>query len=107
MEQNCVFSAAVRNQARQEVEAVCANSSLSMQQKRLQIQQIYQQERQQIDAVITLAQQAALRSCREQRNGGHSGADMSEADPAARCRWGTSIPQPEDETPPNDTAKPN
>jgi hypothetical protein len=73
MEQNCVFSAAVRNQARQEVEAVCANSSLSMQQKRLQIQQIYQQERQQIDAVITLAQQAALRSCREQRNGGHSG----------------------------------
>jgi hypothetical protein len=39
----------------------CApNSSLSVQQKRLQIQQTYQQERQQIDAVITPAQQAAL-----------------------------------------------
>src|ERR1700687_6414170 len=38
---------AVAQQARQQVDAVCANSSLSMQQKRQQIQRIHQQERQQ------------------------------------------------------------
>src|SRR5208282_6210983 len=39
---------AIARQARQEVEAVCSNSSLSIQQKRQQIQQIHQQEREQI-----------------------------------------------------------
>ena len=47
---------AVALQARQEVEAVCSNSSLSIQQKRQQIQRIHQQERQQIEAIITPAQ---------------------------------------------------
>ena len=64
---------AVAQQARQQVDAVCANSSLSMQQKRQQIQRIHQQERQQLEAIITPAQQAAMRSCQEGRNGGHSG----------------------------------
>jgi hypothetical protein len=66
----------INRQARQEVEAVCANSSLSIQQKRQQIQQIHQRERQEIDAIITPAQREAMRACREQRGhggGGHVG----------------------------------
>ena len=64
---------AIARQARQEVEAVCANSSLSMQQKRQQIQQIHQRERQEIDAIITPAQREAMRSCQQERNGVHGG----------------------------------
>lgn len=63
---------AIAQQARQEIASVCANSSLSLAQKRQQIQQIHRQERQQIDAIITPAQQQTMRSCQEQRHTGHS-----------------------------------
>ena len=63
----------IAQQARQEITSVCANSSLSLAQKRQQIQQIHRQERQQIDALITPAQQQTMRSCQEQRNPGHTG----------------------------------
>src|SRR5882762_10640279 len=43
----------ITRQARQQVEAVCANSSLSIQQKRQQIQQIHQRERQEQEGLIT------------------------------------------------------
>src|SRR5258708_1408480 len=66
----------ITQQARQQVEAVCANASLSIQQKRQQIQQIRQRERQEIEAVITPAQQEAMRSCQQGRNGGHGGGDL-------------------------------
>jgi TolA-binding protein len=102
---------AIAQQARQQVEAVCANSSLSMQQKRQQIQQIHQQERQEIDAVITPAQQAALRSCQEQRHGGHGGGHVGggHGGPCGEMSVGhrPNPQQEEDETPPNETAKPN
>ena len=58
----------IAQQARHEVEAVCANSSLSMQQERQQIQQIHQRERQEIDAIITPAQQHGV------HGGGHVGS---------------------------------
>ena len=63
----------IAQQARQQITSVCANSSLSLAQKRQQIQQIHRQERQQIDALITPAQQQAMRSCQEQRNPSHAG----------------------------------
>jgi hypothetical protein len=63
----------IAQHARQEIAAVCANSSLSPGQKRHEIQQIHQRERQQIEAVITPAQQEAMRSCQEQRNPAHRG----------------------------------
>ncbi len=98
-------------QARQEVEAVCANSSLSMQQKRQRIQQIHQQERQQIDGIITPAQQEAMRSCQEERNGGHAGGGHvggGHSGPCGEMSVGHKPnPQQEDETPPNQTDKPN
>jgi hypothetical protein len=99
-------------QARQQVEAVCANSSLSIQQKRLQIQQIHQRERQEIEAVITPTQQEAMRSCQEARNGGHGGGGHlggGHGGPCGEMSIGHK-PNPlhgEDETPPNETAKPN
>ena len=101
---------AIAQQARQQVEAVCANSSLSMQQKRQQIQQIHQRERQEIDAIITPAQQEAMRSCQEQRNGGHGGGHVGggHGGPCGEMSVGHKPhPMEEDETPPNETAKPN
>jgi hypothetical protein len=100
----------ISQQARQEVEAVCANSSLSMQQKRQQIQQIRQHERQEIEAIITPAQQEAMRSCQEQRHPVHSGgAHVGGGGPCGEMPTGHKpIPQhEEDETPPNDATHPN
>jgi TolA-binding protein len=101
----------ITQQSRQEVEAVCANSSLSIQQKRQQIQQIRQRERQEIEALITPAQQEAIRSCQEGRNGGHGGGHVGggHGGPCGEMSLGHK-PNPqhrEDETPPNETAKPN
>ncbi len=100
----------IAGQARREVEAVCANSSLSIQQKRQQIQQIHRRERQEIDAIITRAQQADMRSCQEQRNGGHGGGHVGggHGGPCGEMSVGHKPhPMEEDETPPNETAKPN
>ena len=101
----------ITQQARQQVEAACANSSLSIQQKRQQIQQIHQRERQEIEALITPAQQEAIRSCQQGRNGGHGGGHLGggRGGPCGEMSIGHK-PNPqrgEDETPPNETAKPN
>jgi len=100
----------ITQQTRQEVEAVCANSSLSIQQKRQQIQQIRQRERQEIEALITPAQQEAMRSCQEGRNGGHSGGGHVGGGHGGPCGEmsvphnsvppHSSNPQQDDETPP-------
>jgi len=106
---------AITQQARQEVESVCANSSLSAQQRRQQIQQIHQRERQEVEAIISPAQQEAMRSCQEQRHpvqaGGHGGG--GHGGPCGEISVGhKASPQhdhemEEDETPANDTAHPN
>jgi TolA-binding protein len=102
----------ITQQARQQVEAVCANSSLSIQQKRQQIQQIRQRERQEIEGVITPAQQETMRSCQEGRNVGHGGGGHlggGHGGPCGEMSLGRK-PNPqhgEDETPPTETAKPN
>lgn len=96
---------AITQQARQEVDAVCANSSLSMLQKRQQIQQIHQREREQIDAIITPEQREAMRSCQEQRNpphaGGHAGGGHA-GGPCGEMPAGQKPnPPQENEAPPN------
>jgi hypothetical protein len=101
----------ISRQARQEVEAVCSNSSLSMQQKRTEIQQIRARERQQIDAIITPAQREAMRSCQESRGGGHGGGGHLGGGPCGEMSTGHN-PHPmheqeEDDLPPNDAPKPN
>jgi hypothetical protein len=102
---------AISQRTRQEVEGVCSNSALSIQQKRQEIQQIRQRERQEIETIITPAQQEAMRSCQEQRHpvasgGGHVGAGGG---PCGEMPVGHKPnPQPEeDEMPPNDAAHPN
>jgi hypothetical protein len=100
-------------QARQEVEAVCANASLSTQQKRAEIQQIHQRERQQIDAVITPSQQEAMRSCQESRNTGHGGGHGGDGqggpcgEMSTHHKASPQQEQDEDETSPNETPRPN
>jgi hypothetical protein len=60
-------------QARQEIESVCANGSLSLAQKRERIREIREQEKRQTEALITPQQQEALRACQHERGGGHGG----------------------------------
>ena len=65
---------ALAQQFHQEVEAVCANASLTPAQKQERIREIQQQERQQMQGLITPQQEEAMRVCRQQRGGGaHAG----------------------------------
>lgn len=56
--------------ARAEIAAACSDSSLTPQQRRQKIQQIHQQARQAIEALITPQQQEALKACRAARGEG-------------------------------------
>ena len=62
----------VEENTRSQVQSVCANSSLSQEQKREQIRQIREQARKQIEGLITPQQEEALKSCREQRGSGEN-----------------------------------
>jgi hypothetical protein len=70
---------ALTMQTRQEVEAVCADAALSAAQKQSRIHQIHEQERQQIDGLISPAQREAMHACQAERGtnlgggGGHLG----------------------------------
>ena len=66
---------AIQHRTRAEVEAVCAESSLSRQQRQQKIRQIHEQAKQEMDALVTPQQMEALKSCRMSRHhaGGHPG----------------------------------
>ena len=66
---------ALARQAKQEVESVCANSSMTLQQKREEIRLIHEREKQQANALVTPQQQEAIKACQESRGhgGGHGG----------------------------------
>jgi len=101
----------VAERAREQVEAVCANASLSAAQKREEIRQIHERERQQMEALITPAQQEALRACQESR--GHGGVPHpGHAHVAGPCGELTAPRHPfaedeESEKPPKDEPRPN
>lgn len=65
--------------AHSQIQSVCADGSLSAQQKREKIKDIREQTRQKADALITPQQQEALKACRQERGegkhmaGGHGG----------------------------------
>jgi hypothetical protein len=64
-------------QTRQEVEAVCADAALSPAQRQTRIRELHQQEKQQLDGLISPAQREAMHACQEQRGGGeHGGGGM-------------------------------
>ena len=52
----------IEEKTRSEVESVCANSSLSPEQKREQVRQLREQGRKQMEALITPQQEEALKS---------------------------------------------
>ncbi len=57
-----------------QVESVCADSSLTPQQKQQKIHQLHQEARQQVSGLISPQQEQALQSCREKRGeGAHMG----------------------------------
>lgn len=65
----------IQQRARSEVEAVCADPSLSPQQRQAKIRQIHEQTKQEVDALVSPQQMQQLRSCQMSRNhgGGHPG----------------------------------
>ena len=101
----------IEQQGHAEIQSVCANSSLSLAQKRQQIRQIHERQRQEIDGLISISQQEAMRTCQEERNhGGHGGGHGGggHGGPCGEMSFGTKgHPMEEDETPASETTKPN
>ena len=101
----------IEQQGHAEIQSVCANSSLSLQQKRQQIRQIHERQRQEIDGLISISQQEAMKSCQESRHGGgHGGGHIGggHGGPCGEMAGGSKgHPMEEDETPPSDTPKNN
>lgn len=63
--------AAIQRETRAQVEAVCANASLTPQQRQQQIRQIREEAKQREEALVSPAQQEALRSCQQERAAAH------------------------------------
>jgi hypothetical protein len=57
----------IEQRSRAEIQAVCANSSLSPEQRREQIRSIHERTRQQVNALISPQQREAIKSCQEAR----------------------------------------
>jgi Spy/CpxP family protein refolding chaperone len=64
----------VEQNTRAQVEAVCADSSLTPQQKHARIKDIRQQARAQIESIISPQQQQELKACNAERNPGRIAA---------------------------------
>ena len=60
--------AAIGRRTRAEVEAVCADSALTPQQRQQRIRQIHEQAKQEQDALVTPQQMEAWRSCQASRS---------------------------------------
>lgn len=60
-------------ETREQVQAVCTNSSLTSQQKNQQVREIRQQARQKMEGLITPEQEKALTACQEERGMNHPG----------------------------------
>jgi len=102
----------IAKETRQQVEAVCANTSLTPQEKQQQIKQIHQQEKQQMEGLITPEQQSAMRACQQERNPNpaphvaHAPTGPCGEPLPARPSSGTP-PGTGEQTPPDDAPKPN
>lgn len=94
---------ALQRQARQEVEAVCSNPSLSVTQKRERIHQIREQEHAQVEGLISPQQQEAIRACQASRGGhGGGGGHFGGGHAAGPCGTIPGFAEHENETIPKD-----
>jgi hypothetical protein len=62
---------AISRERRSQVEAVCADSSLTLQQKQRRIREIRQQARERSEALISPQQDEELRACQKERAASH------------------------------------
>jgi hypothetical protein len=60
--------------AHSQVESVCSNSSLTIQQKQQQVREIRERAMQKRESLMTADQQKTLMACQQARNGNHAGA---------------------------------
>jgi hypothetical protein len=77
---------AVQQRTHSEVEAVCADTSLTQQQRQQKIREIHEQAKQQLDALVTPEQTEALKSCQQSRN--HGTAHPSAPHPSVGANHG-------------------
>jgi len=78
----------IAEQTHSQVEAVCANSSLTAQQKRQQIRQIREQAHAKMDKLVSSAQMEALKSCRAKRGMPNPAPATSGAGPCGEMPMG-------------------
>ncbi|HXJ86332.1 MAG TPA: hypothetical protein VMS18_05910 [Candidatus Binatia bacterium] len=66
---------AIQRKTQAEVQALCAETALTPQQRQEKIRQIHEQAKQEMDALVSPQQMEALKSCQVSRNhgGGHPG----------------------------------
>ena len=90
---------AIQQRTRSEVEAVCADPSLSQQQRQQKIREIHEQAKQELDALVSPQQMEALKSCQQARN--HGGSHPAPGHPSASAGHGpcgempsTPVPTP-------------
>lgn len=62
---------ALERETHSQVEAVCSNSSLTPQQKHVQVRELREQTHQKVESLITPEQSKALESCRQERGMEH------------------------------------
>jgi hypothetical protein len=72
---------AIQQRTRSEVEAVCADPSLSRQQRQQRIREIHEQAKQELDALVSPQQMEALKSCQQARS--HGGSHPHPGHPSA------------------------
>lgn len=90
---------AIQQRTRSEVEAVCADPSLSQQQRQQKIREIHEQAKQELDALVSPQQMEALKSCQQARS--HGGSHPAPGHPSASAGHGpcgempsTPVPTP-------------
>jgi hypothetical protein len=82
-----------------QVESVCADSSLTAQQKNAKIREIHQQAKQQVDAIISPQQMQSLKSCKSSRGtehastGGHMGGPCGQLPGSSGATTGKAQPE--------------
>lgn len=72
---------------REQIQAVCADSSLNPQEKKQKIKEIRQQAKEKIDSVISADQEQQLTACQKERaaNAGHPAASAGQHPGAGPC----------------------
>lgn len=83
----------IRQNAHNQVAAICQNASATPEQRRQQIRQAHEQAKQQIDALLTPQQLAGIKECREERHaerasGGKTGGKGGRGDSCAKMNIG-------------------